>query len=243
MNKCWCAVAIILFLASCKTQSTVTKTAVTPSAKLDASSSILDSLHKHPFQFEWLSAKARVSVNDAGDETDFTANIRMRKDSAIWISISPALGVEVARMLITQDSIHLIDRLKKDRYTKGYDFFKAFTSLPIDFYVVQDLLAGNPLFLKDHYDVAMHDSAIVLTSHQSITSDSLLINNKYSPIYQMITDSTSSLSITNTQYDIQYNPPFSLWRKIIIHRKTEMSIEITFSKIKLNEPMKFPFKD
>jgi len=244
MNRWWIAItAIVVLLASCKTQSVITKTAVGPSTKVDSSSAIIDSVRKHPFQFEWLSTKAKVSVNNAGDQTDFTANIRMRKDSAIWISISPALGVEVARMLMTVDSIHYIDRLNKDRFTKSYSFFKTYTSLPVDFFAVQNLITGNPLFLKDNYEVSKHDSVIVLTSHHSITSDSLIVQRNYLPLYQMVTDSASSLSTTNDQYDIQYSPPFSLWRKIIIHHGGEMTIEITFSKIKLNEPMKFPFKD
>jgi hypothetical protein len=245
MNQWWgAAIAIVVLLASCKTQSVITKTTTAgPSVKVDSSNAIVDSIRKYPFQFEWMSAKAKVSVNNAGDQTDFTANIRMRKDSAIWISISPALGVEVARMLMTVDSIHYIDRLNKDRFTKSYNFFKTYTSLPVDFFAVQNLIAGNPLFLKNNYEVSTHDSVVVLTSHHSITSDSLLVSKNYNPLYQMLTDSASSLSTTNDQYDIQYNPPFSLWRKIIIHHRGEMTIEITFSKIKLNEPMKFPFKD
>jgi len=243
MNRWIALTAIAIVFASCKTQSVVTKTIEAPPPKMDASAAIIDSIRKHQFQFEWLSAKAKVSVNNADDQTDFTANIRMRKDSAIWISVSPALGVEVARMLMTQDSIRIIDRLKKDRYTKSYHFFNAYTSLPVDFNTMQNLIIGNVLFLKDHYDVAMKDSIMALTEHHSVTGDSLLINRNYTPVFQMITDTASSVSSTNAQFDIQYNPPFSLWRKIVIRYKTEMTVEITFSKVKLNEPMKFPFKD
>ncbi|MFI5135760.1 MAG: DUF4292 domain-containing protein [Chitinophagales bacterium] len=244
MNKLLAAAAITFLFASCKTQSVVTKTSTAPAPpKSDVSTAIVDSLKAHPFQFEWLNAKAKVSVNNAGDETDFTANIRMRKDSAIWISISPALGIEVARMLMTRDSIRVIDRLNKQRFTRSYDFFKTYTSMPVDFFSVQNLITGNPIFLQDHYAVSSRDSVIVLTALQSTSGDSLVIARNFLPLYQMLTDSASSLSTSNSQYDIQYNPPFSLWRKIIIRHPAEMDIEITFSKIKLNEPVKFPFKD
>ena len=115
--------------------------------------------------------------------------------------------------------------------------------MPVDFFSMQNLIVGNPVFLKNHYEVASHDSVIVLTAHQSTSGDSLVVARNFLPVYQLITDSASSLSTSNLQYDIQYSPPFSLWRKIIIRHPAEMDIEITFSKIKLNEPVKFPFKD
>ena len=40
-----------------------------------------------------------------GQTGTFTLNVRMARDSVIWMSISPALGVEAARVLLTPDSV------------------------------------------------------------------------------------------------------------------------------------------
>lgn len=235
---------ISLFIISCKTSQVATKTEAVPAppVKSDASVAVIDSIRHHQLQFEYLTGKAKVHVKNDKDETDFTANIRMRRDSAIWVSISPALGVEAVRLLMTIDSIRVIERLSKKRYAKDYSFFKSYSSLPITFFTMQDLILGNPLFLKDHYEITGNDSLVMLSAAAANTSDSLVINRRYLPVFQQITDSASMMSAANGQFDIQYNPPFSLWRKIMLQQKGVMTIEITFSRIKLNEPVKFPFR-
>jgi hypothetical protein len=243
MNRFFAALFFsLLALVSCKSTRVVTAVAAPPPAKTDASLAILDSLRAHSFQFEWLSAKAKVQVNNKGEKTDFTAHLRMKKDSAIWISISPALGVEVARLLMTKDSIGVIDRLNKKRFTRGYDFFNAYTSLPVNFFEFQNLVTGDPLLLKSGYEVRSRDSITELTLHHSATSDSLVISGNYLLLFQLIGDSTSTLSIQKSQFDGQYQPSFSLERKMIIRHRGEMTIEISFNRIRLNEPVKFPFK-
>jgi len=240
MNKLFGVAALFLFF-SCKTPSLAVKTTGTP--KMDASAAILDSVKAHSFQFEWFSGKAKVEVTAGTDKTDFTANFRIKKDSAIWISASPALGIEVGRMLMTKDSIRVINRLDKKHYTKGYDFFKAYTTLPVDFYVIQNLIVGNMLFLRNNYDVKMKDSVMVLVSKDNDAKDSIVLSKFFQPLRQFINSPPAgTLFTTNDQYDIQYTPPFSLWRKIIIHHPDELIIEVTFNKVKLNEPVKFPFK-
>jgi hypothetical protein len=234
----------LLILASCKTPAVVSKTvpAPPPSPRADESAAILDSIRHRQLQFEYLTAKAKVQVATAAEQTDFTANIRMKCDSAIWVSISPALGVEAVRLLMTTDSIRVIERLNKKRYSRDYGFFKTYTTLPVDFSTMQNLITGYPVFLQDRYRVAMNDSLVSLFDPDSPAADSLVVNRSYLTVFRQLTDSGSAMSAINDQFDIQYNPPFSLWRKITLYHKSEMTIEITFSRIKLNEPVKFPFK-
>lgn len=243
MNKFLCAI-ILLFLISCKTTSVAVKTQPAVLPKLNTSTAIIDSIQAHAFHFEWFSGKARVGVTRGNDNTNFTANFRIKKDSAIWISITPALGVEVARMLLTKDSIQVINRLSRKRDTRGYDFFKSYTSLPVDFYTVQNLITGNLLFIRNSYDVKKTtDSLILLLSNENSAGDSIVLSKSFQLLSQFLTESPQkNFSSSNSLYDIQYNPPFSLWRKIVIRRPEETVIDITFNKIKLNDPLKFPFK-
>ena len=44
------------------------------------------------------------------------ANIRMQKDSVIWISATALLGIEAVRLLITPDSFKMINRLISEEY-------------------------------------------------------------------------------------------------------------------------------
>jgi hypothetical protein len=232
-----------LFFISCKTHSPITKTTIAPPPKSSASTMILDSMRAHAFHFDWFSAKAKFEITQGNDKTEFTASFRIRNDSAIWVSISPALGLEVARVLITRDSIRVIDRLNKEYYSKDYSFFKTYTSLPVDLITLQNLIEGNPLFVDGkQFEVTRTDSSYLLKWEEQMTSNSLTLDNRYRNLLQNIMDGPAkSVSVTAEQYDIQYTPSFSLWRKIQLVNLNETQIVITFSKVKINEPLKLPF--
>ena len=46
-------------------------------------------------------------------EVSFTGTLRMRRDSAVWISAAAMLGMESVRTLVTQDSVIMVNRLNQ----------------------------------------------------------------------------------------------------------------------------------
>jgi hypothetical protein len=48
-----------------------------------------------------------------GKNYDVNATMRMYKDSAIWLSANAVLGIEAMRVLITKDSVKLLNKLDK----------------------------------------------------------------------------------------------------------------------------------
>ncbi len=230
----------LLVVQGCKTTSGVTGTV--PSSA-NSAAALLDSMQRHAFYFDWFTGKARVEVYEDGNKTEFTASIRIRKDSAIWLSISPALGLEAARVLITHDSIRVIDRLNGESFSKDYRYFTGYTSLPVTYDLLQDLIMGVPLFSDlQTFDVSRSDSAYTLVSNSGNHSNRITLNRVFLPVQQTISDSArTTLSISQQQYEIPYTTPFSLWRKIELQQRLAMKIIITFSKIKVNEPVKLPF--
>ena len=62
-------------------------------------------------QIEVLKIKTKVDLKSTLFSQSFPANIRLKKDSVMWISV--AVGIEVGRALITQDSIFVIDRISR----------------------------------------------------------------------------------------------------------------------------------
>lgn len=94
-----------------------------------------------------LGAKADIRLTTDGKTRSSKAHLRLVCDSAIWISVMPALGIEVARLLLTRDSLKLIDKLS-DSYWIG-DTAQAAQrfGLPVDLEFVQQALLGNPIQL------------------------------------------------------------------------------------------------
>lgn len=111
---------------------------------------LLNQLTINEFQFSTLSAKAGFNILKEGKNTAFKASIRIRKDSAIWLSITPALGIELARILITQDSVKIINRLQKEYFIGDFEYINKKFNVDLVFDDIQSVLLGNSLaFEKD----------------------------------------------------------------------------------------------
>ena len=105
-------------------------------------------------QWDWLSMKVDAEVESIERSGSFSATVRMARDSVIWISISPALGVEVARLKLTPDSAFLLSKVPNNRfhYAGNYDAVSEWLDTPIGFYDLQDVLVGRPMGLDPEND-------------------------------------------------------------------------------------------
>jgi len=111
--------------------------------------SILKKVDQSTLDWDWLGMKfdTDVSINDESES--FTMSVRMQRDSAIWISLSPALGVEIARVLLLKDSVKLISKVPSNKFVFEGDYLQLenLLSVPFDFYTFQDLFSGTSLEL------------------------------------------------------------------------------------------------
>ena len=96
------AMAVLSLLSSCDS----TKKVVSPMA--------------HVVDYQWMTAKMSGELGVRSEELgvgsgewSFTGNLRMRRDSTIWLSVSAFMGMESLRTLITQDSVVLLNRMNQ----------------------------------------------------------------------------------------------------------------------------------
>ena len=87
---------VFLMFASCRSTKT-TKTLYTKAPKAEA---LIESVESAHFKFNWMSAKVSGKFSDSNQNFSFKGNMKIRKDSLIWISISPGLGLELGLSLI-----------------------------------------------------------------------------------------------------------------------------------------------
>lgn len=100
-------------------------------------------LKKNEFKFEWLSIKYSATIKHDKGENSFSGNIKIRKDSVIWISLSPGLGIELARALITPDSVKMLNRNDKTYFAGDFKYINTILKTDVDFDMLQSLLVGN----------------------------------------------------------------------------------------------------
>lgn len=58
-------------------------------------------------------AKASLTVNSPDQRGSFSAQISHRRDDSLYMTLSPGLGIEAARILVTPDSFYVYNRIEK----------------------------------------------------------------------------------------------------------------------------------
>ncbi len=107
---------------------------------------LVNKLLQNEFQFNTITVKANIEVTDtSGKENSFKTHIRIKKDSAIWLSITPILGIEMARVIITQDTVKLMNRVRNEYFVGDFNYINKLFGSDLDYQMIEALLIGNSL--------------------------------------------------------------------------------------------------
>lgn len=97
-----------------------------------------------PQAFEWLTAKLVIEAEGNGMTfNDLSGQLRMRKDSLMWLSVTASMGVEVLRAKISSDSVWVLNRMGKTYLAEPMDTISAQLGAPLSLPLVQTLLLDN----------------------------------------------------------------------------------------------------
>ncbi|HNW88534.1 MAG TPA: DUF4292 domain-containing protein [Bacteroidales bacterium] len=137
---------VLMMLISCKTKQPVISETPINSDKADT----IRLMKKNQFQFHTLSLKFTADVQTGEEINDFSGNIYIVKDTTIWISVQK-LGLEAFRLLITPDSVKILDRINKIFIAGDYMALNEILKTDFDFDILQALITGND---PDNYETA-----------------------------------------------------------------------------------------
>jgi hypothetical protein len=145
-------IALILLLiiaASCKSKKLVvvqrpTKD-TTAVVKTNDVAARLAAIRAKQVTFNTFSGKAKTKLVINNDDNDCTLNIRVNRDQKIWVSITAIAGLEVARALITPDSILVVNRFQNLYLKKPFSYINRFAGRQVNFKTLQAILVGNAI--------------------------------------------------------------------------------------------------
>jgi hypothetical protein len=106
---------------------------------------LIQQMKVNEFHFDTFSAKAEFKLIQDEKKNSFKANIRLKKDSIIWISITPLLGIELGRVMITPDTVKVINRIDKEYFIGDGRYIKNRFNIDMDFELMQAILLGNSI--------------------------------------------------------------------------------------------------
>jgi hypothetical protein len=252
----------VMLLASCrstkKIQTAIAKKDTTQTARVVPvktfdSTAYMMGLYKaidsNRIDFKTFSAKIDVDYRDANDKKyDLNVHVRMLKDSVIWMSVNAVLGIEGIRLMVTKDSVKMLNKQDKQYTERSIDYLQEVTALPLNLSVLQDLIIGNAVFL---------DSNLVSYANTSDQTITLLSLGKW--FKNMVTVSENDKKLLRSKLDdvdltksrtadLFYNGYankngilFSEKRKITVVEKKKLEVELDFKQYEFNGEVNFPF--
>ena len=249
MNRLWLLAFgfWLLVLGSCSTNKT------TSNLRTLSANHILREVERNQFEFDNLETKFNVKVK--GDNIiGLKGQLRMQNDSVIWVSVSLKLGIEMARVMITEDSVKFINRIDKTYFVESVDKFQERLPSEATINFLQDVLVGNDILFDDNekFKVAIEDKNYKLSSEKNtfwVTPKTFKIKScqlsmvpepvEGSRHFDKLSDRTVIINYDNFQ---EINGKL-LPTKIILDTKDEfdINIEIDYTEVKVGEELEFPF--
>lgn len=194
-----------------------------------------------------LSVKAKMHYESGDKSFDFVANIRMRKDSIIWVSVTVAGIIQVTRAVITPDSFKLILYTEKQVFEGPIEKANEFLPPGINFYSLQNLLLGNPILNKSNTVsvadatpnwVVRFEQENYIEQAQYDKSDSTLRHN------HLITQGVSNKTLTHilSNFETINGQKMATDRKLsVINDSTAMQVDMSYSNILIDGELSYPF--
>ena len=206
-------------------------------------------IKKNFIDFKTFSAKIKLEIDDSkGRKPDLLANIRMIKDSAIWISISASiLNLEVFRVLITKDSVILLNKQEKEVQYRSISYLQEITEIPFNFKTLQNLLVGNPIFYSDsNINVRKFEEFLLVSSINSEFKNLLTISTsdntlKHSKLDDVNFARNRTADFTYDSYENNNGFKFSTYRQIIASEKNKLDVRMNFKQFEFNKELSVYF--
>lgn len=252
------AMACLFQAAGCKTQRATLKKPL----KEHGFDFLYNQMLKNQADFDCLSTKLDITYTQEKNKTNLNGQLRIRKDSLVWITFSPALGIEAARVMLTNDSVKFMNRLSKTYFSGKYALIDSLLNTTIDYSILQSMLLGNDLTQYDvnKFRTSIDDGMYKITILErrklrkylrrgENTAKVLVQQIWLDPnTYRIRRIDIKELHKDNNKLQFFYDDFETVDGQLIpTHTRIEVTsqkpilIDIRYSKMVLNRPQKYPF--
>jgi len=223
------------------------KKIVGPSVNLGPAKPVLNI---EEIDFDYMHGKARMVLREANKEREVKANIRIRKDSVIWMTFS-VIGLQGGKALINKDSITIVSNVDKEYYVFDYVELSKRYNFDINYDVIQAAMLGNLIMKRKDEDQIVQESSFFIMKQQA---NSIVVDNyinaasmKVEKIEMKETDSNNSLVINYSNFQpmdsklFPYNGTINLFYKAL-SGSFNTTIIFEYNKAEVGDKeLKFPF--
>ena len=235
MNKSLFGILIICSLWACVGPKGLTN------STSKSVSHILKNAQEKGAELNWFTAqlKGQAQLNDK--TYPISAQLRIRQDSVIWISVFAVLGIEAARIHLTPDSVKLINRLNSTYFTGEVKELTKRYNLHLSFYEIQNVLLGKHAFTNPYaFQLLPSEQDYLLFADSDTANHTLRLNSEFLPL------EINSVQQDSISFKLSYSSFVAVQEEWlpqntdlqVLTPNNDLNFTYSYSKMLINRPKK-----
>ena len=243
--KKYIGLASIFVLFSCTAKKTLVAEIV--ANKELTSEKIIEKHYDDKMSFSTLYIKSSASYKDDNKSQNVTAEIKVKKDEKILISIR-FLGITMAKALITPNKVQYYEKINGSYFEGNYTTLSQWLGTELDFQKVQNMLIGESFDdLKiGKYDTVLEDKLYKLSasSNTGISKTFYLGSETFLVKKQEISQTAQGRMLQVSYPERKEASEAFLPLRIAIEaiqNSGKTNININYNSVSFNEDLSFPY--
>ncbi|WP_298117821.1 DUF4292 domain-containing protein [Flavobacterium sp.] len=238
------SLVVIIMMISCKSKAVLAESIAT---NIIESDKIIQSHYNNKFEFSTLYIKANAKYEDENNSQNVTAEIKIKKDEKILVSIR-FLGITMAKALITPTKVQYYEKLGGKYFEGDYASLSQWLGTDLDFNKVQNLLIGQAL---DNLNDSKYSATIIdkLYKLDDIKDSSTKKSYFFEAENFLLKKQEFNQPTQDRKLQISYPEYQKLSDKIVPlnfsieaqQKKGKTNIDIDYKNITFNEEFSFPY--
>lgn len=207
---------------------------------------VLKSINSAKPNYTTVAIKAKAGITFNNNSNDVSMTIRIKKDKVIWVSVTAIAGIEVARALITPDSIKLLNRIQGEYLAKPFSYIHRYANKRVDFGAVEALLTGAavPGTVSERSVIENDNGNVRLSGDLAGLAYILLFNEVNNLVQNDLNDEATAqrLSVSYNAYQKvggQFMPSSVTIKSGT--RTQNVNLDLKYNNITINESLDFSF--
>ncbi|MDI5898141.1 DUF4292 domain-containing protein [Flavobacterium sp. LB2P84] len=249
MKKIAIVVVLALFMVSCKSKAIAVAASNAPTTEASnmTSKKIIENYYNNKNQFSTLYIKSSARYADNKQTQNVTAEIRIKKDEQILVSIR-FLGITMAKALITPKSVNYYEKINGSYFEGDFSSLSQWLGTDLDYNKIQNMLLGQAIddLTKGKYLESLLEQTYRLddTSNANTKKSFFLDADKFLVQKQEITQTAEERMIKVAYADNKVYNEATLPTSVLINtfqKKGNTEINLDYNTVTFNEELSFPY--
>ncbi|AWI25038.1 DUF4292 domain-containing protein [Flavobacterium pallidum] len=243
--KKYISLGVLMLLVSCKsTKGLVSETNATTTL---TAAKVIENHYSTQRDFKTLYIKASVSYKDDRQSQNVNAEIKIKKDEKILVSIR-VLGITMAKALITPTEVKYYEKINGKFFEGDYSTLSKWLGTDLNFSKVQNMLIGQAMddLKKGKYKSSIEDKFYKLEdlNGQETQKEFYFEASKFLTKKQEIEQMQKNRMLHVFYPNYKEYPVMSLPTEIKIEafdNQKKTAINIEYQTVNFNEDLTFPY--